>query len=67
MRHEKFEPMDYVNQQLMDELNEFMICCKVHLFDVPINKPKPTVNEMDSLMNRLMAELKKDAKPFKYL
>lgn len=64
MRHEMFELMDYANKELMDELNEFMVCCKVHLFEVPIKKPKPTVEEMDSLMFRLIYELKKDAKPY---
>lgn len=65
MRHERFELMDYANNGLMDELNEFMVCCKVHLFGLPIKKPKPTVEEIDSLMFRLMTELKKDAKPYR--
>ena len=60
MRHEKFELMEYENQQLMDELNDFMVCCKVYLFNLPIKKHKPTVEEMDGLMNRLMEVLKKD-------
>ena len=60
MRHEKFELVEYKNQQLMDELNEFMVCCKVHLFNLPIKKHKPTLEEMDILMHRLMEVLKRD-------
>ena len=60
MRHEKFELVEYKNQQIMDELNDFMVCCKVYLFHLPINKHKPTVEEMDSLMHRLMEVLKRD-------
>ena len=50
MRHEKFELAEYKNQQLMDELNDFMVCCKTHLFSLPIKKYKPTVEEMDGLI-----------------
>lgn len=64
MRHARFELVRYKNQQLMDELNEFMICCKVYLFGVPISKPKPTVKEMDELMNKLMRVLEESQEPF---
>ncbi len=62
-RHERFIPMEYRHEQLMDELNEFMIACKVHLFNLPVKKPKPTVQEMDSLQARINSVLKQDAKP----
>jgi len=62
-RHERFEPMEYRHELLMDELNEFMMDIKTHLFAIPINRPKPTVQEIDLMMHRLMAALRKDSRP----
>ncbi len=66
-RHERFEPMEYRHEQLMGELNDFMITAKVWLFEEAAKlrppRQKPTVQEMDSLMIRIMAVLKEDAKP----
>jgi hypothetical protein len=63
MSHRRFELLDYANQQLMDEFNELCISIKTHLFDLPVNYLKPTSEEIDNIMLRIMAELKKDAKP----
>lgn len=66
-RHEPFIPMEYENQQLMDDLNEFMIIAKVWLFEEAARlrdrRPKPTPQEMDNLMLRILRVLKQDAKP----
>lgn len=64
-RHERFELLEYQHKELMDELNEFMVCAKTHLFNIPVNKPKPTVGEMDSLMFRILAVLRKDSRPMR--
>ena len=53
----------YENQQLMEDLNEFFINCKVHLYGIDVDRPKPTCEEMDNLMFRLMEQLEKDTKP----
>jgi hypothetical protein len=63
MRHERFTPMEYRNERLMDDFNEMMIRIKKHLFDIPIQKPKPTIQELDEIFRQIMAELKKDATP----
>lgn len=60
MRRGRHTPKRYRHRELMDELNEFFINCKVHLLDLPLNRPKPTSEEMDSLMGRLMEVLEKD-------
>lgn len=62
-RKERFELMEYKHENLMWELNEFMIAVKVHLYNLPVNISKPTVDEMDSLQQRLNQVLKQDAKP----
>jgi hypothetical protein len=69
MRQEPFVPMEYKHQELMDDLNEFMINAKVWLFDEAAKlrdrRPKPTPKEMDQLMFRLLDVLKKDARPMR--
>jgi hypothetical protein len=67
------EPKIYKHQQLIDEYNEMMIRIKVHLFELnnlktsdkisPLNFPKPTVQELDELMNKIITVLSKDNKP----
>jgi hypothetical protein len=63
MSHQRYELLEYKNKYLIEELNEFMIAVKVYLFDVPIKRTKPTVEEIDSLQARINTILKQDAKP----
>lgn len=66
----KFEPlMEYKNQGLMDELNEFMVAVKVWM--LPIKElqgrtNKPTVSEIDQIQQKLNEVLRRDATPCKY-
>jgi len=70
MSHRRNELMEYANQELMDELNVFMITMKAWLI-IPGEQgkrlcdryPMPNPAYFDSLMFRIMSELKKDAKP----
>lgn len=73
MRHERFIPMEYANQALMDELNEWSIALKVWLYpelfedkihDLQRRYPKPELSEIDNFQNRINQVLRKDAKPF---
>lgn len=63
MRHERFIPMEYKNEQLINEFNQLMIDIKIHLFNLPVKRHKPTNKEIDEIFNRIMLELRKDAKP----
>lgn len=57
----------------MDELNEVFIRIKCHLFeldnlktsDYPLRQryPKPSVQELDDIMIRVLFELQKDSEP----
>lgn len=55
--------LHYENEQLMHELNEFMIAVKCHLFNLPVSKKMPSNQEIDILTSKLMTALKKDSKP----
>ncbi len=75
MRHERFVPMEYVNQALMDDLNAFCVALKIHLhpelFVMELPKlqelqrryGKPEIRDIDAMMTRLMRALGKDSKP----
>ena len=69
MRHEPFVPMEYQNQALMDDLNNWCIALKVWLYPDAFGNKLPdlqrryTKPEIDEMMIRLMAALRKDAKP----
>lgn len=72
MRHERFIPMEYANEALMNELNDFAIALKIWLFpdrfgdklqDLQRRYPKPDLSEIDNLQRRINTELSKDAKP----
>jgi len=69
MRHERFEPREYANQELMNDLNEWCIALNVWLYPESIGSrleglqkryPKPYI---DAMMIRLMRALSKDSKP----
>ena len=63
MRHN--EPLyNYANAELMSELNETFTLIKLHIYTCS-DRRKPTVAELDSLMNRIMTELRKDKKPYR--
>lgn len=66
MRHEPFEPMDYANKELMNELNELFINIKVWLYEdaakLRARRPKPSHEEIDDLHVRVHRALMKDAK-----
>ncbi len=53
-------PRKYDHRELMEELNEFFINAKVHILLLPLDRPKPTVQDMDSLLNRLIEVLEED-------
>lgn len=68
------ELMEYRNQQLMDDLNEFCISLKIWLYPEHCGENrerlqrrygKPTVADMDQLLFRLIEELQKDARPMR--
>lgn len=72
MRHERFEPREYANQGLMDDLNEWCIALKVWLHpelfgdklqDLQRRYGKPEIKNVDQMMARLMQALRKDSKP----
>lgn len=65
MSRHRQEPMEYTNADLMDELNEFMIAVKTHLYNLPVNYRKPTVKEIDQLQARIHQVLRQDAKPMR--
>lgn len=64
------EPRYYVNQQLMDEFNQLMICLKTHLFDLgdPSFKerhPKPTSEQLDQITTNIMRVLSENSQPLR--
>lgn len=65
MSRQRFEPMEYEHEQLMADLNEFMVDIKTNLFNIPINRAKPTIQEIDQITNRIFTALKKDATPLR--
>lgn len=72
MRHERFIPMEYANEQLMSDWNEFNIALKIWLYpgalkdklsDLQHRYPKPTMEELNDMLHRIYTALSKDAKP----
>lgn len=73
MSRQRFEPKIYHNQVLMDDFNKMMIRIKAHLFhfndmktsDIisPNDFPKPTVQELDEITNKIFGVLKADNGP----
>jgi hypothetical protein len=72
MRHERFIPMEYANQELMDAWNDYNITLKVWLFpdqfgdklaDLQSRYPKPDLSEIDKMFTEVMYVLRKDSKP----
>lgn len=72
MRHEKFTPMEYANQELMATWNEHNIALKVWLYpdrfgdklaDLQRRYPKPDLSEIDNMFTQIMQALRKDSKP----
>jgi hypothetical protein len=72
MSHRPQELKTYKHQKLMNEFNDMMIKIKKYLFVInerkmmggsilkPINISKPTVEELDSLTNKIMTVLQED-------
>lgn len=60
------EPLkEYRHQQLMDDLNELLICVKVHLYGLQVQRPKPTVEDLDMMQHRVNEVLRQDARPMR--
>lgn len=64
------EPRIYKHEALMHDFNELQIRIKIYLFDIGDEEfkrrhPKPTVQELDQMMNKVMAVLQEDSKPMK--
>jgi hypothetical protein len=67
------EPKIYHNEQLIRDINDLFIRIKCHLFELDDLKTsefplrhrhrKPTVQELDSVMNLVIIELQKDNEP----
>jgi hypothetical protein len=64
--------MEYANQQLMDEWNEFNIALKIWLYpgefgdklpNLQRRYPKPTMDDLDRMLHQVYAALSKDSKP----
>lgn len=56
----------FKHQEVIDEYNDMMIRIKAHLFDIKIDEgtfSKPTAEELDYLMFKIMIILKEDNKP----
>ena len=57
-----------VNQALINELNEFMVRIKVHLFDeikgMRENRKKPTIKEIDAIHAKLDQILSQEQEPY---
>lgn len=71
-RRERYEPMEYKNQQLMTALNEWCICLKVWLYperfgdrlsELQQRYPKPDIIDIDLSHHLLHEALRKDANP----
>ena len=69
MRHEPFEPMEYANGDLANELNELMINIKVWLYEEAASlrdrRPKPRPDELNDIHMRVHRVLMSDAKPIR--
>lgn len=74
MRRERYEPMEYANAELMEDLNNFCIALKIWLYpeemgdkleDFKSRHPKPGIDDLDQLQARIHLELMKDAKPLR--
>jgi hypothetical protein len=72
MRHERFIPMEYANEQLMSEWNEFNIALKIWLYpdgigdklpDLQRRYPKPTMEDLNHMLHKVYTALSKDSKP----
>jgi hypothetical protein len=72
MRHEKFTPTEYANEQLMKDWNEFNSALKIWLYpgdmgdklsDLQRRYPKPTMEDLNSMLHRVYQALSKDSKP----
>ena len=60
----------YNNEKLMNDYNDMQIRIKAHLFEIgspefKLRNPKPTVEELDSLMKRVFDVLKQDSQPMR--
>lgn len=62
MSRPRQQPRIYKNQELMDKLNDLFIRIKLELYHTEHNLcyNKPTVKEIDVIMNQIFNELKKD-------
>jgi hypothetical protein len=69
MRHERFEPMEYANGDLANELNELFIRIKVWMFEEAAklrdHHSKPSVAEIDEIHNHVHRILMQDSKPIR--
>lgn len=72
MRHERFIPMEYANEQLMTDWNEFNIALKIWLYpedcgdnlpNLQRRYPKPTMDDLNSMLHQVYQVLSKDSKP----
>lgn len=61
----RHELMEYANKDLLWDLNEFMVDVKTHLYNIPVNRQKPSISEIDSLQARISEILRQDAKPMR--
>jgi hypothetical protein len=64
----RHEPRIYYQEELMRDFNDMQIKIKIHLFnlgndDYKRRHPRPTVEEMDIIFNRIMSVLKSDSEP----
>ncbi len=58
----------YAHQQLMDEYNDLQIRIKIYLLDIDDEKlrrqyPKPSGEELDEMMMRIIRVLREESKP----
>lgn len=63
-------PKIYRHEALMSEFNELQVRIKIYLFDLGDEQfkskhPRPTVHELDVMMNRVMEILKQDNELFR--
>lgn len=70
MSRHRQEPRIYNNETLMHDFNILQIRIKVHLFNIGDDNlkrynPKPSVEELDQMMNRVMQVLREDSKPMR--
>ena len=65
-RKGKNELYKYHNQNLMNELNEFMVSVKIHLHNIEQGKHNhhmPSISDIDEMTSKLMVALRKDKEP----